>query len=193
MINCRDGRHNAVATPVRKGYIMNTLRSCAAALLLVVPTGIWVTAVAQTDQISVDRETCIKPNSAAPDAAIAACTRLLDAPSRGEISGPEGAAVHVARGNLHAIQGNVDGALADYDRAITLDPNHAVAFFNRAGALAARGQIDRALADYDRAVELDPTDADAHVGRGRLHYQKKDYTAAVADYDAALRLVPGDP
>jgi tetratricopeptide (TPR) repeat protein len=172
---------------------MNTLRSCAAALLLAVPTGISATAVAQTDQISVDREACINSNDAtAREAATAACTRLLDALARGEITGPEGAAVHVASGNHYALRGEADLAIADYDRAIMLDPNRAVAFFNRAGALAASGQIDRALADYDRAIELDPMDADAHVGRGRLHYQKKDYAAAVADYDLALRLVPGD-
>jgi tetratricopeptide (TPR) repeat protein len=174
-------------------HAMNTVRSCAAALLLAVATGISATVVAQTTQKSVDREACINSNAATPDAAIAACTRLLDALARGEITGPEGAAVHVARGNLYAVRGEADLALADYDRAILLDPTRAVAFFNRAGALAASGQIDRALADYDRTIELDPRDADAHVGRGRAHYQKKDYAAAVADYDAALRLVPSDP
>src|SRR5882672_6041521 len=154
---------------------MNTLQSCAVALLLLaVPTGISATALAQTAQISTDRDSCINSNNTAtPEPAIAACTRLLEALARGEISVPEGAAVHVARGNLHAARGDVERAIGDYDRAIMLDPN-------------------RALADYDRAIELDPTDADAHVGRGRAHYQKKDYAAAIADYDAALRLAPGD-
>src|SRR5260370_15735183 len=171
---------------------MSTLQSCAFALLLAVSTGISATALAQTAQILVDRDSCINSNNAAtPEPAIAACTRLLEALARGEISGPEGAAVHVARGNLHAARGDVERAIGDYDRAIMLDPNPAVAFFNRAGALAASGEIDRALADYDRAIELDPMDADAHVGRGRAHYQKKDY-AAIADYDTALRLVPAD-
>jgi len=164
---------------------MNTLQSCALALLL---TGIWTTAVAQRAQISADREACNNPkDAAAPEQAIAACARLLEALARGEITGPEGAAVHVARGNLYAVQGDVDRAIGDYDGAIMLDPNRAVAFLNRAAALAASGNIDRALADYDRAIELDPMDADAHMGRGRAHYQKKDYAAAVADYEAARR------
>src|SRR5882762_917368 len=118
---------------------MNTLQSCAVALLLLtVPNGISATALAQTAQISTDRDSCIKSNNAAtPEPAIAACTRLLEALARGEIGVPEGAAVHVARGNLHALQGDVERAIGDYDRAIMLDPNRAVAFFNRAGALAA--------------------------------------------------------
>src|SRR5258706_15798143 len=113
--------------PERKRHIMNTLQSCAVALLLAVSTGISATALAQTAQIFVDRDSCINSNNAAtPEPAIAACTRLLEALARGEISGPEGAAVHVARGNLHAVQGDVERAIGDYDRAITFDPNRAV-------------------------------------------------------------------
>ena len=51
---------------------MNTLQSCAVALVLAVPTGISAAAVAQTTQISVDREACINSNNAAPEPAIAA-------------------------------------------------------------------------------------------------------------------------
>ena len=65
--------------------------------------------------------------AATPAAAIAACTHLIEALARREIASSEGAAVHVARGNLHAVQGELDRAIADYDRAIMLDPNRAVA------------------------------------------------------------------
>ena len=119
--------------------------------------------------------------AATPEVAIAACTRLLEALGPGEIASSEGAALYIARGNLYAVQGDVDRAIADYDIAITLDPNRAVAFFNRATALMEKGEIDRALFDFDHAIELDPTSADAHVGRGRAYYQKKDYAAALAD------------
>jgi hypothetical protein len=48
----------------------------------------------------VDREACINSGSAAtPEAAIAACTRLLQALAPGEIASSEGAAVYIARGN----------------------------------------------------------------------------------------------
>ena len=46
---------------------------------------------------------------------MAACTRLVEALARGEIAGPEGAAVHMARGNLYAVRREVDRAIADYD------------------------------------------------------------------------------
>jgi tetratricopeptide (TPR) repeat protein len=173
---------------------MITFRRFAAAFLYAVPTCISVAAFAQPATISADREACITSGKAAtPEVAIAACTRLLEALAPGEIASSEGAAVYIARGDLYAVQGEVDRAIADYDTAITLDPNRAVAFFNRATALMEKGEIDRALFDFDHAIELDPMDADAHVGRGRAYYQKKDYAAALTDYDAALRLIPDNP
>jgi tetratricopeptide (TPR) repeat protein len=130
---------------------MNTLQSCAVALLLAVSTGISATALAQTAQIFVDRDSCINSNNAAtPEPAIAACTRLLEALARGEISGPEGAAVHVARGNLHAVQGDVERAIGDYDRAITLDPNRAV------GLLQPRWRVGCERRDGPRPRRLRP-------------------------------------
>src|SRR5260370_7275803 len=131
---------------------MNTLQSCAVALLLLaVPNGISATALAQTAQISTDRDSCINSNNAAtPEPAIAACTRLLEALARGEISVPEGAAVHVARGNLHAVAGDVKRAIGDYDRAIMLDPNRPAASSNPPGPLPATAATAPAAASYDR-------------------------------------------
>jgi hypothetical protein len=64
---------------------MNPFRRLAAALLLAVTTGLSVPAFAQPAAIAVDREACIKSGSAAtPEAAIAACTRLLEALGPGD-------------------------------------------------------------------------------------------------------------
>jgi hypothetical protein len=88
---------------------MNMLQNRAVALFVLVLTGIWATAVAQSSQISVDCEACTNPNdAAAPEPAIAAWTRLLEAFARGTITNLEGAAVYVARGNLYAVQGDID-------------------------------------------------------------------------------------
>jgi tetratricopeptide (TPR) repeat protein len=49
-----------------------------------------------------------------------------------------------------------DEALADYTRAIELDPSDAEFFGSRGQAYQAIGRYDEALADFNRAIELDP-------------------------------------
>ena len=56
--------------------------------------------------------------------------------------------------------GQHDDALADYDRAISL--NAADAYYNRGNVKAALGQHEAALADYDKAIDLKPDYADAY-------------------------------
>jgi len=51
----------------------------------------------------------------------------------------------------------VDEALAEFNRAIELDPSDASYYAARGQAYQAMGRNEEALADYDRAVELDPS------------------------------------
>ncbi len=45
--------------------------------------------------------------------------------------------------------------MADFTRAVELDPSNANALFNRGSALDSLGEFDRAVADYTRALQLD--------------------------------------
>ena len=51
----------------------------------------------------------------------------------------------------------VDQALADFNRAIELDPNNAVFYLNRGAVYQRKKDADRALADYNHAIELNPS------------------------------------
>ena len=52
-------------------------------------------------------------------------------------------------------RGDYTGAIADYDKAIELDPNYAQPTQPRL-AKAEIKQYTEAIADYDKALELDP-------------------------------------
>jgi lipoprotein NlpI len=90
-------------------------------------------------------------------------------------------------------KGDVPGALADYDKAISLDSKNAMFFFNRGSARDGKGDLDGAIADYDQAVQLRPNSSKYYNNRGWAKSKKGDPAGAVADYDQAIKLQPENP
>jgi tetratricopeptide (TPR) repeat protein len=91
-------------------------------------------------------------------------------------------------------QGNYQEALADYDRAIALNPNYANAYYNR-GLLKVLKLNDPqgALADFDQVITLNPNLAEAYVNRGFLKRNElNDFQGALTDYNRAIALNPND-
>jgi tetratricopeptide (TPR) repeat protein len=84
------------------------------------------------------------------------------------------------RGVIRQNQGDLDGAIADYNRAIELDPGVTRAYNNRGLAKYKKGDIDGAMADYNRAIELDPKPAYSYVNRASVKGRKGDLVGAIA-------------
>ena len=91
-------------------------------------------------------------------------------------------------------RGDYQEALADYNRAIQIDPDYAVAY-NGLGFLKQTKLNDYkgALADYNRAIQIDPNYAVAYSNRGALKQDKlHNYEGALADYNRAIQIDPND-
>ncbi len=56
---------------------------------------------------------------------------------------------HYSRGNAHYFKGNLDRAIAEYDKAISLDPKNGNAYYRRGNVYQDKGNFNRAIADYD--------------------------------------------
>ncbi|HEX4209292.1 MAG TPA: tetratricopeptide repeat-containing glycosyltransferase family protein [Candidatus Binataceae bacterium] len=81
-------------------------------------------------------------------------------------------------------------ALACYERAIALRPNHSEAHSNRGNVLRELRQLDAALASYDRALAINPSYAEAHYNRGVVLHDLNRPDDALASYDRAIALRP---
>jgi tetratricopeptide (TPR) repeat protein len=81
-------------------------------------------------------------------------------------------------------------AIANYDRAIDLNPAYTIAYNNRGNAHKALQDYQRAIADYDRAIDLNPQYAIAYNNRGNAYRALQDYQRAITDYDRAIDLNP---
>jgi Flp pilus assembly protein TadD len=86
-------------------------------------------------------------------AAIDACTRLIDKPAFGH---PEHG-WYVARGNHKLKANDTKGALLDFDEAVRLSPKDPQSYEARAEAHLKNGDLDAAKRDSDRARSLDGT------------------------------------
>ena len=96
----------------------------------------------------------------------------------------------VNRGIEKAKNGDLDGAMADFNRAIELNPKDDAPYYNRAQARRMKNDTAGAIADYTRAIELGSTNPAAYNNRGNARAENNDKDGAIADYTRATELKP---
>ncbi|MEO0406074.1 MAG: glycosyltransferase [Cyanobacteria bacterium P01_A01_bin.135] len=69
-------------------------------------------------------------------------------------------------GSLMQAQGNLEGAIAQYQALLKADPGFTKAYYNLGLTLKQMGRLPQAVAAYQRAVALDPEFADAYQNLG---------------------------
>jgi TonB family protein len=99
-------------------------------------------------------------------------------------------AAYIDRGRLYIQQDNNDRAIADFTKAIELDPEGANAYNLRGVAYANKLDFDSAIANFDKAIQFDPVLKNAHNNRGFAFSQKGDEARARADYEIEEQLFP---
>jgi tetratricopeptide (TPR) repeat protein len=103
---------------------------------------------------------------------------------------PQDAEGFVNRGSARGFNGDVNGAIADFGRAIELDPKLTSAFYDRGIARLQKSDSDGAIADLNRAIELSPKTGDYYNDRGLAKLRKSDNDGAIADLTRAIELDP---
>ena len=75
---------------------------------------------------------------------------------------------YAVRGQMYADHGEFDGALADLNEAVHLDPTDSDAYAFRAVVYEVTDRTDRAMADADTALDLDPDHKEAVEVKERI-------------------------
>ena len=96
----------------------------------------------------------------------------------------------VNRGIEKAKNGDLDGAIADFNHAAELNPKDDAPYYNRAQARTLKNDTAGAIADYTKAIELGSTNPAAYNNRGNARAETKDRDGAIADYTRAIELKP---
>src|SRR5437588_12955326 len=139
-------------------------------------------ALAQIDQ---DWKSCKAED--ADDAAIPACTRLIDTNGLG----PDDRAVaYYHRGATYWRKGDYDKAIADENKAIEINPKCADAYMTRGAFYLDTGDDDQAIADASRAIEIDPQNVRAYNNRAFARGRRGDFAGAIADTSRAIDIDP---
>lgn len=97
---------------------------------------------------------------------------------------------HFRLGVVARQDGRIDDALAEYRKAIDLDPNYAPSRLNLAEILITRGDRAAALEELREATRIDPEYPKAHYNRGLAAAQLGRWDEALEAFEAARRLAP---
>lgn len=97
---------------------------------------------------------------------------------------------YIWRGNAWYNQKNDDKAIADYNKAIEIDPQYALAFYNRGFAQGNIKEYNNAIEDYRKALAIDPNIIGAHVAMSSALRALKKYEDAIKECDKAITIDP---
>ena len=104
---------------------------------------------------------------------------------------PSDAAAWSNRGNVRLALGDAEGAIADQEQAMLLDPQSVDPHLNRGVAEESLARWEAADADYRWILERDPEDASALYNLGNVEGSRDDWAAARRCFEAAALARPG--
>ncbi len=94
----------------------------------------------------------------------------------------------IAKGIDFSEKGQYDQALAEFNRALNINPQDPMLYNYRGKVYWAKGQNDKALADFTQALSIDPKNGRAYEYRSLVYCSLEDFAKALADVEKAKSL-----
>jgi Tfp pilus assembly protein PilF len=95
------------------------------------------------------------------------------------------------RGHYYNKMGKKKEAMADFNKAISLNADYDMALFNRGSLYGEMNRLDESMQDLNHALKVNGRLAEAYKMRGQVYAVTGKEDAAMADFKKALELNPG--
>lgn len=101
-------------------------------------------------------------------------------------------AVWNRKGKAALRSGKYQEAIEAFTKALSLNPDDAEAYGNRALAYMFLYEYLNALKDFNKQIELRPEESRGYSSRGFAYYKMEFFPRAISDYSKALELKPDE-
>ncbi|MCD4674271.1 MAG: tetratricopeptide repeat protein [Anaerolineaceae bacterium] len=91
------------------------------------------------------------------------------------------------RGTALLFQNEYQKALADYEKAIQINPKNPVAHLDKGRCLLKLDELDLALASTRTSIELNPQLGDSYANLGNIYEKKEMHDLAIENYSLAIK------
>jgi len=122
---------------------------------------------------------------------LAASMHNLEELNRSILLHPYSSSCHHERGLYYDNHGEYSKAIADYTRAIELNPEP-IFYYNRALSHTKSGDTQRGITDYTNAITKNPSRALFYLERGKVYTDVKMYDQALEDFNNVVTLDPNE-
>lgn len=99
---------------------------------------------------------------------------------------------HTTLGNSFHQEGRMDQAIAEYQKALEIDPNLADAHSNLGVAFLEMGRVKDSIAHLQKALEINPNYVDAHYNLGNSLLQGGRVEEALTHYNKVFEIDPNN-
>jgi tetratricopeptide (TPR) repeat protein len=130
-------------------------------------------------------ETALDCFSENKDLWIPGCTALIQRPG---IEPEQLSSAYAMRALGYSLKGQYDSAISDYDSAIRINPDFAVALNNRAWAYFRSGRAQQGLPDVEKSLKLNPLSEHSWDTRAHIRQASGNFTGAFDDYEKAVQI-----
>ncbi len=93
---------------------------------------------------------------------------------------------YLCRGNLYRVEGNSEGAIADYEKALSLSEGNYLSYIGLYTCYLDKGETEKAAALLDSAARLPVRSDEDKYYLGQVHFYQKNYSSARLEMEFAV-------